>query len=59
MTAGKKYREKYLEDYKKKDGFYTWYYLKERHTLIEDILDMVRYSGRAKDYDIKLEETKK
>lgn len=58
MTAGKKYRKKYLEDYKKKDGFYTWYYLKERQTLIEDIVDMVRYSRRAKDYDIKLEETK-
>lgn len=27
--------------------------------LIEDIVDMVRYSRRAKDYDIKLEETKK
>ena len=26
--------------------------------LIEDIVDMVRYSRRAKDYDIKLEETK-
>lgn len=59
MTADKKYIKKYLEDYKKKDGFYTWYYLKERHTLIEDIVDMVRYSRRAKDYDIKLEETKK